>query len=179
MDSYTNYPQSSEPSLEVLRLRLVARLQPASGGCLVWTGARQSSGYGSIGVGRSKSALAHRVAWEVQRGPIPAGLTVDHLCRNKLCCEVAHLELVTRAENVRRGTQSLTHCVRGHSLELAKVRTDGRRRCVVCARIDGLSRRMSESEAVTRTETKYADVLELATARVATVVKRLRKEGRP
>src|SRR5579875_211929 len=69
--------------------------------CWLWTGAVTSSGYGSVGhSGRARST--HRLAYELLTGDIPSGLTIDHLCRNKLCCNPKHLEPVTIGENVRR-----------------------------------------------------------------------------
>ena len=50
--------------------------------------------------GRRHSAA--RVVWMEQRGPIPDGLQIDHLCRNRACVNLDHLELVTCEENVRR-----------------------------------------------------------------------------
>ena len=69
--------------------------------CTLWEGAVQSRGYGSLKIG-GKSMLAHRRAWEVARGPIPEGMTIDHLCRQKLCVNPDHMEVVTRGENLRR-----------------------------------------------------------------------------
>ena len=71
-------------------------------GCLVWTRAIQTKGYGSVCVGRGRTALAHRVAWESARGPIPEGLTIDHLCGVKRCVNPDHMEVVTRGGNTRR-----------------------------------------------------------------------------
>lgn len=61
-------------------------------------------GYATIARGgRNSTALAHRVAYELWFGPIPAGLDIDHLCRNRRCCNPAHLDAVTRSVNLRRG----------------------------------------------------------------------------
>lgn len=72
-----------------------------------------------------KLCLTHRVAWELFRGKIPAGMMIDHLCRVTLCCNPKHLEPVTAKENVargntvwaneQRGRERLT-CKHGHDL---------------------------------------------------------------
>ena len=69
--------------------------------CITWQGARQPNGYGKLGR-NGHTILAHRYAYETQIGPVPEGLELDHLCSNRACVEVQHLEPVTRAENVRR-----------------------------------------------------------------------------
>jgi hypothetical protein len=74
--------------------------------CWPWTGATQTRGYGSFGTGDGRTALAHRVAYELWVGPIPADLTIDHLCFNKRCMNVAHMEVVTRAENSVRSQRA-------------------------------------------------------------------------
>jgi hypothetical protein len=92
--------------------------------CWVWTASTAGEGYGSIGLGRQAEgkAYTHRVAYELIVGKIPDGLTIDHLCRNRRCCNPAHLETVTQAENNRRGNgwsgrnHRKTHCKRGHPL---------------------------------------------------------------
>jgi hypothetical protein len=67
----------------------------------VWTGACNSKGYACVSIDGA-SRLAHRVVWEAANGPIPDGLTIDHLCRVRNCVNAAHLELVSGAENNRR-----------------------------------------------------------------------------
>ncbi len=68
--------------------------------CWEWLGCKCPLGYGRVSYGGKKSLLAHRVAWELTHDKIPEGLIVRHKCRGK-CCNPAHLELGTQAENMR------------------------------------------------------------------------------
>ena len=89
--------------------RLMAKVRKDSTGCWNWAGADNGNGYGVIGIGRREegTALVHRVAYEQIVGPIPAGLHIDHLCRNRLCVNPDHLEPVTKYENDRRRDEAL------------------------------------------------------------------------
>ena len=89
--------------------------------CWLWLGATNGNGYGVIGRGgRGTQTYVHRVVWELERGPIPDGLQVDHLCRVKMCVNPRHLAVVTAAENNRRSMSATaiharkTHCPAGH-----------------------------------------------------------------
>src|SRR6202030_118623 len=66
-------------------------------GCWLWLGACNEFGYGKFG-----KVKAHRFSYEREKGPIPDGLEIDHLCRNKSCVNPDHLEAVTHGENRRR-----------------------------------------------------------------------------
>ena len=70
--------------------------------CWTWRACLNSKGYGVVGIDRHRY-LAHRVAYTDAYGSIPDDMTIDHLCRNKQCVRVDHMEIVTRAENGRRG----------------------------------------------------------------------------
>lgn len=70
-------------------------------GCWLWTGAVNNDGYGHIKM-QKKTRTVSRVSFELYRGPIPPGLTVDHLCRQRSCVNPAHLEAVTTKINTRR-----------------------------------------------------------------------------
>lgn len=89
--------------------------------CWNWTGSLSTGGYGCFYIKR-KFISAHRAVYELLSGPIPEGLHLDHLCRNRKCVNPAHLEPVTQRENFLRGyspsaiTVRTNQCKQGHSL---------------------------------------------------------------
>ena len=70
----------------------------ARGGCLEWTGGKDSDGYGHMRL-EGGMERAHRYAWMRVNGPIPKGMVLDHACRNRACCNVDHLRLATVKQN--------------------------------------------------------------------------------
>lgn len=126
------------------------KISPDSDGCWIFTGALNSKGYGCIAVdGDGSIRLAHRAAYELLVDRIPEGMTIDHLCLVKACCNPAHLEVVGRAENSLRAlpdgfvpvqaqrNAGKTHCKRGHEFTEENTRihpTRGYRICVTCKR---------------------------------------------
>ena len=121
--------------------RFWAKVDTSAGpdGCWPWTGATRG-GYGIFWCS-GRAVYAHRHAYEIQVGPIPDGLHIDHLCRNRACQNAEHLEPVTNAENTRRGISfstvnaAKTHCPQGHEYagDNLYVHPSGReRRCRTC-----------------------------------------------
>lgn len=116
------------------RLERLSMPEPMSG-CTLWMGGDNGLGYGLVwhdgGMKR-----AHRVAWELERGPVPNGLVLDHICRVRSCINPDHLRAITFRENVLCGEgvsareARRTACPRGHAYDIVK--RDGRRGCRTC-----------------------------------------------
>jgi|SRR3989304_1904727 len=108
-------------------------------GCWLWTAGKFSNGYGlfSLGTKPRSNALAHRFSYQQLVGKIPEGRDLDHLCRVRHCVNPAHLEAVTRSENLRRGKKRTlkTHCKYGHALNEGNLYVkDNKRHCKICRR---------------------------------------------
>lgn len=98
--------------------------------------------YGGIRY-QGRTYAVHRLVYELLVGPIPDGMVIDHLCKNPLCCNPDHLDVVTQAENIRRGATGKyqtkanlrkTHCPHGHpySGDNLRLRKNGHRICRTC-----------------------------------------------
>lgn len=120
-------------------------------GCWLWTGST-TGGYGVLSRGPARHAplvRAHRYAYERFVGPIPAGLQIDHLCRNRACVNPLHLEAVPQRENIRRGVSPPAcaarkdTCPKGHPFNAENTRLSprGRRVCRRCHRETEYARR--------------------------------------
>lgn len=101
------------------------------GDCWNWTGII-SHGYGIFRIGKLRRQ-AHRVLYVLFVGTIDAGMTIDHLCKNKRCANPKHLQMVTVGENVRRALLIRTHCKHGHEYTPENTRIkEGARVCRTC-----------------------------------------------
>lgn len=142
----------SDQFVQVNGMSKMARCAPVGyfvrpSGCWEWSGHKTDEGYGKV-FGKdlcgATTKIAHRWMYECLVGPIPDGLEIDHLCRNRGCVNPSHLEPVTTRENVLRGdgpparNARKTHCRNGHPLTGDNVAHPGgnlnKRRCRMCYR---------------------------------------------
>lgn len=143
------------PITETAMGRFWAKVAIDPSGCLVWTASVRSGGYGQFAHG-GRQVQAHRFAYTALVGPIPAGLVIDHLCRNRACVAPDHLEPVTNRENLLRGegpsavAAAKTHCLNGHLFDEANTWRDskGKRCCRACNRTDLAARRENDRAAI-------------------------------
>jgi hypothetical protein len=128
------------------RLMASVMADPNSG-CWLWTGRVKNNGYATMGVKTGaiwKTMHAHRISYEIFAGPIPAGMDLDHKCRVRCCVNPAHLEPVSRSENLRRSPlmnrmgQKIA-CPKGHFYSGTNNR--GGRICHKCQAADAKSYR--------------------------------------
>ena len=102
--------------------------------CWLWTGFITRQGYGQFGHGvRGVTMRAHKLAWEWENGPVPDGLVLDHLCRNRACVRPEHMEPVTPRENALRGIGPTAINSRKSRCKCG-LRLNERRRCTRCDR---------------------------------------------
>ena len=127
--------------MDVLEARIAEKIR-VEGDCWLWQGYTLGRGeYGGISVDGTYKYV-HRVMYEILIGPIPDGLTLDHLCRQTLCANPFHCEPVTLRENILRGDSPTavnarkSHCIHGHPLSGENLYTapDGHRYCRTCRR---------------------------------------------
>lgn len=125
--------------------------RPDLGPC--WLRRPAKDGYSRFDV-KGRKYLGHVYAYTQKIGAVPVGLELDHLCRVRCCCNPAHLEPVTRAENIRRGIGpqvnaarqlAISECPQGHRYDDINtyITKDGRRSCRACARLRARRARLS------------------------------------
>ncbi|HEV8574745.1 MAG TPA: HNH endonuclease signature motif containing protein [Dehalococcoidia bacterium] len=128
----------SRKSTPAERFARMVRANEATG-CVLWLGSKTLDGYGKFRVD-GKNTSAHRWAYEQAKGPIPPGMHLDHLCRQRSCVNADHLEAVTPYENTLRGDHVAAiaahrqTCARGHPWTDASTYRRGRygRSCRTC-----------------------------------------------
>lgn len=118
---------------------------PIMGCCWLWVASISPQGYGHFSVtdgARRRVVPAHRFAFEISGGAIPAHHEIDHLCRTRACVNPGHLQAVTGVVNIRRGQRaSMFACLRGHLFTPANTRIytyrngNVRRHCRQCQQL--------------------------------------------
>lgn len=105
--------------------------------CWPWTQSTASHGYGQTWDGITVR-LAHRVAWSLHYGQqVPTGMTIDHKCHNRVCCNPDHLRVLPNVINATdNGQGDKTHCPSNHEYSGSNLYIDpkGHRRCRECAK---------------------------------------------
>lgn len=123
--------------------RFFEKVSVRDDGCWAWTAGTAGEGYGyfyagSVGPDEHGRVYAHRWSYEHHVGPIPTGLVIDHLCRNRACVNPEHLEPVVQQVNVDRGAGNgkQTHCPAGHEYagDNLYITPRGHRQCRECKR---------------------------------------------
>lgn len=154
---------------------VLKRVQVQENGCWLYPRRPQTSGHVQIAC-EGKVGQGHRVIYERLKGPVPPGLELDHLCRNRPCVNPDHVEPVTHQENMRRGHPGRprkekppqppktpripsTHCRRGHALQGNNLCIYGKQRarvCRICTSIRGQRLRDARKEGRSLTRHKLA-----------------------
>ena len=133
--------------------RLLRKVEIVESGCWEWRGYIKADGYGQVADSDRKMRLAHRIAYREFVGPIPDGMTLDHLCRVRHCVNPEHLEPVSQRENTLRGDTitarqaAQTHCKNGHELTPDNIyrRKNGGRNCRACSIARSAARRKASA----------------------------------
>ena len=171
-DPHSNWVNRLDKALAQRVRDAIDKCESDENGCTIWSGRTDRHGYGEIRLridGRRKHIGAHRAAWMAECGEIEIGLVIDHLCRNRACINVEHMELVTMRENTLRsplhgrgpswGRPQSSQCTHGHEYVPENTHlytgSDGytRQVCIECRR-----RRSRESRARRAAEPRAEDV---------------------
>ena len=118
--------------------RFLSKINVVESGCWEWTDSLTTKGYGQIRI-KDKKQHVHRFIYEYYYGELNSTLVINHLCRNRKCCNPLHLEQVTNKENILKGegicavNARKTYCKRNHPLTPQNTYNyPNRRHCITC-----------------------------------------------
>lgn len=143
---------------KVNKMGRIPRCNPALGNCWEWESGIDRLGYGSFKVSGLKTiSKSHTISYLHFVGDVPDGLELDHLCRNRSCCNPAHLEPVTHRENMRRGNAARTYCPNGHAFttENTVISSKGWKMCLDCKPISEAKRKARHARKAKVAKEKY------------------------
>lgn len=114
---YDRWATHSDPEMSLINRaknieHSISMRSKLSGNCLEWTGTKDSKGYGMIHLEGGKQYI-HRYIWVKTRGPIPAGIHIDHICHNVACFNIEHLRLATPSQNLRNRSGATANSTSG------------------------------------------------------------------
>jgi len=98
-----------------LKTKLMSNIRISETCCWEWQRARTQDGYGIVSKRKNENVYAHRLAYEIFVGDIPAGYHILHSCDNPCCCNPKHLRVGTNYDNVQdrqnknRQAKGITH----------------------------------------------------------------------
>jgi hypothetical protein len=154
--------------------------RPELGPCWVWTKGKTGDGYGAFSVGDGEMELAHRWSYANEVRPIPDGLEIDHLCRNRACVRPDHLEPVTGHDNQHRSpitfasvNSGKAYCDQGHEFtpENTRITTAGTRECKECRREITRRYRARQQQPLRLTANEKAELCEWVASGRATALR--------
>lgn len=138
------------------RISISPDFQFANQPCWLFTGKLNGDGYARVSF-RGKHIMLHRIMYAWLCAPVPewtpCGITIDHLCRRRHCCNPSHMELVPHKTNMERSNVhglKVTHCIHGHPYDQSntRYRKNGTRYCGTCHVENGKHRRLLHRQPV-------------------------------
>lgn len=122
---------------------VICNIEGIEDNCHIFRGYKDRDGYARVSI-KGKKVSVHRYMWKKEYGTIPKGMVIDHKCRNKDCCNIKHLRVVTHKINSRENIQGAswqlnkakTHCKHGHEYSIKNTYVyNGKRHCRECIKI--------------------------------------------
>lgn len=128
------------PEFDHVKFLSMIRIDQGTG-CWNWAGFDSGRGYGGFCINK-RNFRAHRISYELFVGKLELDLVIDHICRNRACCNPDHLRQVDKRTNALENSEAAcaihaakTHCPKGHEYNEINTRWHGtNRHCRACQR---------------------------------------------